>query len=207
MEDQAMNQSNQSSQSNEKIIDTVVIDGVEFTVIEKAKTFYAGSYFVANDPDDIRNAEPDWDASGKWFENNKHRIIGSITPECVIGFSIDYTSDERPCAVLHGQETNTPNQPDGFYVMEAEPAILIRVKATDASWALTKKLTGYDPICLSPLFFLIWHLFCDGGECKYERTGDIVKGHHEAVYHYYDNGDRYVTVPVKLKGVIPEQWN
>ena len=190
---------------NEKIIDTVMLDGVEFTFVEKAKTFYAGSYFVAGDPNDIRNAEPDWEASWKWFENNKHRIIGSITPDCVIGFSIYYTSDERPCAAHHGQETSSPNQPEDFHVIESEAAILIKVKDTEAAWALTKKLTGYDcSVGLSPLFFMIWQLFC-GGESKYERTCDIVKGHHEAIY-FYDNGDKYVTVPVKLKDVIPEQW-
>jgi hypothetical protein len=201
-----MNQEDLSTMLNEKIIDVIEIHEVEFTFIEKAKTFYAGSYFVANDPNDIRHAEPDWEASGKWFESNKHRITGSITPECVIGFSIDYTRDERPCAVLHGQETNSPNQPEDFHVMESEPAILIKVKSTDAAWDLTKKLTGYDSLVgLSPLFFLIWQLFC-GGESKYERTSDIVKGHHEAIYDY-SNGDKYVTVPVKLKNAIPEQWD
>ena len=190
---------------NEKIIDTVKIDGVEFTFIEKAKTFYAGSYGVADDPNDIANAEPDIGAVYQCYEKNKHKIIGSITPEYRICFSIDYTVNERPCAIFFGQETGSPNQPEDIHVIEAEPAILIKVKSTDESWALTKKLTGYGPICNSPLFFLIWHIFCEGSNCKYERIGDIVKGRHEAEY-YYDNGDRYVTVPVKLKGVIPEQW-
>jgi len=44
---------------NEKIIDTVVIDGVEFIVIEKAKTFYAGTLCVsenfASDPEQWKN--------------------------------------------------------------------------------------------------------------------------------------------------------
>jgi len=187
--------------ANEKIIETIEIDGVEFTVIEKAKTIYAGSYFVAPDLE----SEPDWDASGQWFEKNKHKIIDVINPESTVCFSIDYTTNERPCATLQGYETGSPNQPEGVHVIEADPVILIKVKATDAAWALTKKLTGYDPICISPLFFLIWQLFCDGGECKYERVGDISKGNHEA--HYYSNGDTYVTVPVKRKDVIPEQWN
>ena len=43
----------------EKIIDAIEIEGVEFTVIEKAKTIYAGSYFVAPGLD----SEPDVKAS------------------------------------------------------------------------------------------------------------------------------------------------
>ena len=191
---------------NEKIIETVAIDGVEFTVIEKAKTFYAGSYDFAHDPDDIRNTEPNIDAVYQCYEDKKHKIIDS-TSKGRICLSIDYTSNERPCAIFFGQETSNPNQPEDIYVIEAEPAILIRVKSTEAAWDLTKKLTGYDSsVGLSPLFFLIWQLFCDGGECKYERTCDIVKGHHDAIY-FYPNGDQYVTVPVKRKDVIPEQWN
>jgi hypothetical protein len=192
---------------NEKIIETVTIDGIDFTIAEKAKTFYAGSYDFAHDPEDIRNTEPDIGAIYQYYENKKHKIIDSITPDCRICFSIDYTSNERPCAIFFGQETSSPNQPEDIYVMEAEPAILIKIKSTDAAWALTKKLTGYDSSAgLSPLFFLIWQLFCDGGECKYERTCDIVKGHHEAIYSY-SNGDQYVSVPVKRKDIIPEQWH
>ena len=186
---------------NEKIIETIEIDGVEFIIIEKVKTFYAGAYFVAPD----LNSEPDIDACGQWFENNKHKIIDRVNPECRVCHSIDFTTNERPCAILYGYETGNPNQPEGIHVMESDPAILIKVKSTDAAWALTKKLTGYGPVANSPLFFLIWHLFCDGGECKYERTCDIIKGQHDAE-HFYDNGDVYVTVPVKRKDIIPEQW-
>ena len=190
---------------NEKIIDTIIIDGVEFTIIEKAKTFYAGFYAAANASDNL-DAEPDIDSIYQNYENNKHKIISSIMPECRICFSIDYTTQERPCAIFFGEETNSPNQPEGIHVIATEPTILIKVKSTNAAWVLTKKLTGYNPICNSPLFFLIWHIFCEGSNCKYERIGDITKGSHEAEYYYAD-GEQYVTVPVKLKDAIPEQWN
>ncbi|MCL2519333.1 MAG: hypothetical protein FWF15_12290 [Oscillospiraceae bacterium] len=32
----------------------------------------------------------------------------------------DYTTKENPCAMMHGQETSNPNQPEGVYVIEAE---------------------------------------------------------------------------------------
>lgn len=125
---------------NEKVIDTVIIENVEFTIIEKSKALYAGSYFVAPD----LNSEPDVEASWKWFQNNKDKIIESVPPDCMVCLSIDYATNERPCAMLHGQETVNANQPEGVHVIEAEPTILIKVKSTDAAWALTKKLTGKD---------------------------------------------------------------
>ena len=185
---------------NEKIIDTITIDGVEFEIIEKAKTIYAGSYFVAPDP----HSEPDTDASRQWFQDNKNKIIDSITPDCMICLSIDYALDhtiaERPYAMLHGQETNNPNQPKGVHVIEAEPTTFIKVKATEAAFTLTKKLTGLDKPQenLWQLFTLVRHIF-ESDKYKYEFNGCKQKGNEEAEYYYF-NGDNYVSVPVKRKG-------
>ena len=188
---------------NEKIIETITIEDVDFTIIEKAKTIYAGSYFIAPDLD----SEPDVKASWQWFQENKGKIIDSVTPDCMICLSIDYAmkslpmlkGEERPCAMLHGQETSNPNQPEGVHVIEAAPTTLIKVKATDAAWALTKKLTGLDnpQWHMSPLFGLICKIFC-GDNYNYEFNGCRQKGNEEAEYYYF-NGDKYVTVPVKSK--------
>jgi len=182
---------------NEKIIETITIEGVDFEIIEKAKTFYAGSYFVAPD----LHSEPDIHASWQWFQDNKNKIIDSITPDCMLCLSIDYALDhtiaERPYAMLHGQETTNPNQPEGVYVLEAEPTLLIKVKATDAAQALTKKLTGLDDAqkLMWPLFTLIRSIF-EGSEYNYSHNGCRQKGNEEAEYYYF-SGDKYVTVPVK----------
>jgi len=184
---------------NEKIIDSIEIEGVEFTIIEKDKTIYAGSYFVAPD----FNSEPDIHASWQWFQDNKDKIIDSITPECMICLSIDYALDhkiaQRPYAMLHGQETSNPNQPEGVHVIKAEPTMLIKVKATDAAWALTKKLTGLDVSGngLWELFTLIRTVF-ESEKYNYEFNGCKQNGNEEAEYYYF-NGDKYVTVPVKIK--------
>jgi hypothetical protein len=188
---------------NEKIIETITIEGVDFEIIEKAKTIYAGSYFVAPDLD----SEPDVHASWQWFQDNKNKIIDSITPDCMICLSIDYAmkslpefkGKERPCAMLHGQETINPNQSEGVHVIEAEPTKLIRVKATDAAFALTKKLTGLDKPQenLWQLFTLIRTIF-ESDKYNYEFNGCKQKGNEEAEYYYF-NGDNYVSVPVKIK--------
>ena len=186
---------------NEKIIDTVTIEGVEFTVIEKAKTFYAGSYFVAPDLE----SEPDINASWQWFQDNKDKIIDSITPDCMIVLSIDYALDrttaQRPYAMLHGQEASNPNQPEGVHVITAEPTLLIRVKVTDAAWDLTEKLTELDisQESLWQLFTLIRTIF-ESDKYNYEFNGCKQKGNEEAQYYYF-NEDKYVTVPVRIKNV------
>ena len=182
----------------EKVIDTVMIEGVEFTMIEKAKTLYAGSYFVAPD----LKSEPDVMASYQWFKENHLKIIDVVTPDCMICLSIDYamTDRTRPCAMLHGKETINANQPEGIHVIEAEPTLLIRVKATDESWALTKKLTGRDnpKWHMAPLFGLIRHIFCKENS-EYKFNGCNGEGNEEAEYYCF-NGDKYVTVPVKRRG-------
>ena len=184
---------------NEKIIDTITIEDVEFTVIEKAQTIYAGSYFVAPDLD----SEPNINASWQWFQDNKDKIIDSITPNCMICLSIDYALDrttaQRPYAMLHGQETSNPNQTEGIHVIKAEPTTLIKVKATDAAWALTKKMTKLDTSQepMWALFTLIRTIF-ENDKYNYEFNGCKQKGNEEAEYFYF-NGDKYVTVPLKRK--------
>ena len=189
------------NEKNEKIIETITIEGIDFEIIEKAKTIYAGSYFVAPDFE----SEPDINASWQWFQDNKDEIVDSITPDCMICLSIDYALDhtiaQRPYAMLHGQETSNFNQPESVYVLEAEPTVIIKVKATDTAWALTKKLTGLDTEqkSLWQLFTLIRTIF-ETDKYNYEFNGCKQKGNEEAEYYYF-NGDNYVSVPMKRKSV------
>lgn len=110
----------------------------------------------------------------------------------MICLSIDYATSERPCAMLHGQETVNANQPDGIHVIKAEPTTLIKVKATKKAWKLTKKLTGEkNPGWhMAPLFGLIRHIFCCD-ECEYEFDGCKQNGNEETEYYYF-SGDKYV---------------
>ena len=183
---------------NEKIIETITIEGVDFQIIEKARTIYAGAYDVAPDLDselDLKNCMKD--------EESFRLIKDSITPDCLLVLSIDYALDreiaQRPYAVLRGQETTSSEQPDGIYVLEAEPTMLIKVKSTDAAWALIKKLKGVDnPLChMASLFTLIRCIF-EGEKYNYEFNGCRQKGNEETEYYYF-NGDKYVTVPVRIK--------
>ena len=195
---------------SETVVDTVVIEGVKFTVIEKGKTFIAGAYA------DETVIEPDFDKhdtdNGLLFERQKvdeiiQSIKDSVTPDRKISLNIDYTTTDRPCAMLIGQETTSREQPEGVHVIEAEPTLLIKVDYTHASYELTKRLTGkcVHQYQLSELFGLIKHIFCEGEQAEYEYNGDNGSGNCDAEYHIIAEesvgyaGDGYVTVPVKRR--------
>jgi len=187
----------------EKIIETIVIEGVEFTIIEKAKTLYAGNYAVAQD----LKSEPNFNEHGTFKPNDDGQVLQSIkdsvTPDRMLVLSIDYDGaimPHRPCAMLRGQETTSYNQPDGIHIIEAEPTLLIKVKYSDEAWALTKKLTGEDnpQWHMAPLFGLIKHIFWESGQYDYEFNGCKQNGNEE-IEIYCFNGERYVTVPMKKR--------
>ena len=179
---------------NEKTIETITIEGVDFEIIEKSKTIYAGAYDAATDLE----SEPDFKNSMK--DEEVCRIIkDSITPDCLLILSIDYALDrstaQRPYAILRGQETTSHNQPENIHVLEAEPTTIIKVKATDAAWTLTKKLAGLDnPGCMWPLFTLIRTIF-EGDKYNFKFNGCKQKGNEETEYYCF-NGDKYASVPV-----------
>jgi len=196
----------------EKIIDTIVIEGVAFTVIEKPKTLYAGIYAAEQDADcesDFNEYETDDVIFFKERQPDEEIkvVCNSITPDRKIILNIDYETDERPCAMLIGQETTSYEQPEGIHVIEAEPTLLIKVKHTHAAFELTKKLTGkyIHQYQLSELFDLIKHIFCAGEQSEYEFNGDNGSGNSDAEHHSIIKegvgylGSGYVTVPVKRR--------
>ena len=177
----------------EKIIETVTIEGVKFTIIDKSRTLYAGVYSVAPDLD----SEPDF--NGCMTDQEALAIIkDSVTPDRLFVLSIDYTISTRPRAMLRGQETTSYDQPEGIHVIEAEPTILIKLDYSDEAWALTKKLTGEDnpEWHMAPLFGLIKHIFVDSGKYGYALNSGKQNGNEEMECYCF-NGDKYVTVPVK----------
>jgi len=172
----------------EKIIETVTIEGVDFTIIEKPKTLYAGFHSVAPNIE----GEPDFEDAYKRFQEKHSKIIDSTVPECMICFSIGYTEWNRTRDVIRegmfGRETTNPNQAEGIKVIEAPPCLLIRVKVTNESWNLVEKIMGEK---LMPHFFgTMGNLFFTP-ERRFTNDGDL-----EMEYHYSD-GTKYAAIPVK----------
>ena len=181
---------------NEKIIETITIEGVDFTVIEKAKTIYAGFHSVAPDFEN----EPDSGDTHNRFQKEHTKIIDSVTSECMICLSIGYNEwnwrekHDVIREVFHGKETGNINQPEGIRVIEALPRLLIRVKSTDAAWALTKKTIGADKPewHMAPLFTLIEALFCTP-----ERGFKAGSDENLEIEYYNFDGTQYAAIPVR----------
>jgi len=187
--------------SSENVIDTVTVEGVEFTIIQKPRTYYAGVYGCIDD----LNWKPNIYSWGALDEGYDKKILTTIkdstTPDCEITLYIDYASDDRPSAMLCGQETTSPKQPDGIHVIEAEPSMYIRVKHTHDAYALTKKITNkyLHQYHMLDLHDLIKHLFCSGEECIYEPNGSKQNGNEDMQIVYSNEVERYASVPVKIK--------
>ena len=187
--------------SSERIIDTFMVEGVEFTIIEKPKTYYAGVYGVIDDLN-WRPATYHWGALDDGYDEEIFKTIrDSTTPDCEITLYVDYAADDRPSGMFCGQETKNPEQPAGIHVIEAHPSLYIRVKHTHEAFALTKKLTGkyLHQYHMLDLHDLIKYLFCDGDECVYEPNGSKQNGNEDMQFVYSDQIERYAAVPVRLK--------
>ncbi|MDR0287584.1 MAG: DUF6273 domain-containing protein [Clostridiales bacterium] len=191
----------------EKVIDTVVIEGVEFQIIEKGRTYYAGAYGVEPDIEELiaSNDPVIYENDGDIL--NKGQDVGAIinsiqnviTPDYNICLNIDYTTHQRPCARLVGKETTSLEQPDGVHIIEAEPTLLIKVKYTHAAWVLTKKIIGIaNQYRVTELFDLIKHYFCEGEQAEYEYNGDNGTGNADSEF-FYNTVGRGVAVPVKKR--------
>ncbi len=176
-----------SNLCSEKIIKIVSFEEVEFTFVEKSKTLYAGAYSEALD-----NTSEPAEGNSENYQEIKSKIKDSITPDCMICHSINYTTELLPCALLHCQETTSAKQPDGIYVYEVPASLYIKVKASDEAWKLTKKLTGEEnpDFHMAPLFGLMSHVFCNE-KYGYEHTGK------SEIEYYYDNGTQYAAIPVR----------
>lgn len=202
----------------ERIVDSIVLEGVLFQVIEKGRTFYAGAYAV--EPDEIEPGTEYSDDSNLMFKGGEtvgevvDAVVGGATPaEHKLFLWIDYESADRPCAMLYGREAVTGDQPEGVHVVEAEPTYIIKVGYNHASWALTKKLTGrcVHQYQMTELFGLIRQVFCEGEDAEFEYNGDNGTGNFDAEHFIYReqyyggefikyaDADKYVTVPVKRR--------
>ena len=194
----------------EKVIDTIIIEGVEFTIIEKATTLYAGVY--AEEPDMSAHPElnenDEWILFGRWVADEEFTVIrDSVTPERKTYLNIDYFNKDKPSALLIGQETTSHEQPEGIHVIKAEPTLLIKVVHTHASYELTKKLTGsyIHQYQLTELFGLVKHIFCQGSNATFTYNGDNGTGNVDAEHHPIGRdgvgyiGSGYVTVPVQRR--------
>jgi len=185
----------------EKLIETVIIEGAEFQIIHKPETYYAGFKAEADSGDENENENPAGVPvnTHDLFKSGIGNVRSSATPQTMICLSINYKEQNHGhkvrTSLMHCQETLTPEQPGDIDVVKSPECYLIKVKASNETWALTKKITGADnPMWhMSPLFALCEELFCNE-EKGFAVTPDF-SDTYEIEYYGYD-GVNYAAISV-----------
>lgn len=180
----------------EYLIKKVVIEGVEFQIIKKSQTLYAGYKAYTDNSDGEAGVN-----TCELFANGYKNIKSSLTPSSMICLSIGYKEYNHGESVrrslMHCQETSERNQPEGITVVESAPCYMIKVESTDATWALVKKITGEDNphVHMAPLFGLCEKLFCNA-EFGFELMPDF-SDTYEIEYYNFD-GSKYAGISVAM---------
>lgn len=173
-----------------RVVENIVLDGVEFLILDIPETMYAGILSQADSPD----AEPDGEAGCAAFEANMERIAGKVFPSAMMCISIGYNTPGERRALMHCTLTDAAAQPEGIYSRTQPRGLYAAVAATDAAWALTERLTGEkDPVFhMAPLFGLIRAALCgDNGMYGYDTSRD-----HDI--EIYSPEERFVAAPIGL---------
>ena len=178
----------------EQLIEKVIIEGAEFQIIQKPKTLYAG-YKMAVDKGDEESGVSSWEL----FQTGHKNIKGSLTPDSMICLSINYKEcnhgKNARRFLMHCQETSERNQPEGITVLESPACCMIKVKSSEAAWALVKKVTGEDnpQWHMAPLFGLCEKLFCNE-ERGFALTPDFSDTYE--IEYYNADGINYAGISV-----------
>lgn len=178
----------------EKVLDTVVIEGAEFQIIQKPATLYAGYKAESENGGGTPGAN-----TCMLFRTGYKNIKKSLTPDTMLCLSINYKEYNHGNRVrrslMHCQETSEREQPEGITVLESPACYMIKVKSTQAAWALVKKITGEDQPQwhMAPLFALCEKLFCNQ-ERGFALTPDF-SNTYEIEYYNFD-GDNYAGISV-----------
>ena len=127
----------------ERLIEKVVIEGAEFEIIQKPETLYAGYKAEADNGGEESSID-----TGELFQAGYKSIKNSLTPDSMLCLSINYKEcnhgKNARRFLMHCQETLERNQPEGITVLESPACYMIKVKSSEATWALVKKTTGED---------------------------------------------------------------
>lgn len=174
----------------EQLIEKVIIEGAEFQIIQKPETLYAG-YMAESDNGSINTYE--------LFQAGYKNIKNSLTPDSMLCLSINYKEcnhgKKARRSLMHCQETSERNQPEGMTVLKSPACYMIKVKSSEAAWALVKKTTGDDnpQWHMAPLFGLCEKLFCNA-ERGFALTPDF-SGTYDIEYYNAD-GINYASISV-----------
>ena len=178
----------------EQVVENVVIEGAEFQIIKKPHTLYAGFLAEADNGDEENIID-----THALFQKGYKNIKDSLTPDSMICLSINYKEcnhgKNARQYLMHCQETSEKEQPEGITVIESPECYIIRLKSTEAAWALVKKVTGEDnpQFHMAPFFVLCEKLFCN------EKKGFALTPDFSNTYeieYYNSDGVNYAGISV-----------
>ena len=178
----------------DQLIEKVVIEGAEFQIIQKPATLYAGYRAEADNGDEESNVD-----TSQLFQVGYKNIKNSLTPDSMLCISINYKEcnhgHNARRSLMHCQETSERNQPEGITVLESPACTVIKVKSTEATWKLVKKITGEDnpQWHMAPLFGLCEKLFCNE-ERGFALTPDFSDTYE--IEYYNADGINYAGISV-----------
>lgn len=114
-------------QSPEKVVETIMIGGARFEVVEKPETLLAGRIIYAKDFSDINSFNS---AIDLLTEEDKQTAFGKLR-ECVlpiydINLSVNFWLDEKQRAYGFVREVTAEEQPDGVEIYKMPASLFIR---------------------------------------------------------------------------------
>lgn len=114
-------------QNPEKVVETIMIGGARFEVVEKPETILAGRIIYAKDFPNINSFNS---AINLLTEEDKQAAFGKLR-ECVlpiydINLSVNFWLDEKQRAYGFAREVTTEKQPDGVEVYKMPASLFIR---------------------------------------------------------------------------------
>lgn len=170
---------------NEKLINVVTYDDVNFEIVERPEVIWVGKVAYAPNLTD----EPDISKLLKEYQEltsiEKKELIN---PEWDAAISIDYWRDgTAPRGMMLGTETYTEDQPDCYDVFKMPPSLFMRVlNNTNAA-----RLLGKETCENWELFEFMKNTVFPEHNYRFNENGA-----QEVEYHHYKSGTFYAYIPV-----------
>lgn len=173
---------------NEKLINVVTHDGVNFEIVERQEVIWVGKVSYAPNLTD----EPE---IGKLLKEYQQLIPIEkkelINPEWDAAISIDYWQDgSAPRGMMFGMETYTEEQPECYDIFKMPPSLFMRIQNTEDA----ARLLGKDKCENWELFVFMKNTVMPLHNYKFNENGA-----QEVEYYHHKSGTCYAYVPVIIE--------
>lgn len=128
-------------QNPEKVVETIMVGGARFEIVEKPKTIFAGKILYAKD---FSDADGFYSAMESLSEEDKQeafgKLKGNVLPIYDVNISVYFWLDVQQRAYGFVREVTTEEQPDGVDVFQMPASLFIRAYTDrETSQLMSKK--------------------------------------------------------------------